>query len=202
MPVYMNGLMLGLSLIMALGPQNIFLIRQGAQRKHVLLAAVTCFLCDAVLVTGSVAGLHEILELHPALGVWMARIGAVFLFYYGSHAIKQALFSSSSVDMDEVISVSRKQIILMALGFSLLNPHAIIDSLLLIGGNSSRFPGHEQAFLLGVMTSSLLWFSLLTTTTYCFANLLTRRRVWGCIEFFSGVLMIYLSAKLICAMGC
>jgi len=72
--VYFNGLMLGMSLIMALGPQNIFLVRQGAMRRHAILSAITCFICDAILITASVAGLHEILELHTATANEYQRI--------------------------------------------------------------------------------------------------------------------------------
>lgn len=199
MPVYINGLMLGLSLIMALGPQNIFLIRQGVLRKHALLTAVTCFFCDVILVTASVAGLHRVLELYPTLQLWMTWFGAAFLFYYGINALRQAYKPVKQVQIINSLqpTKNRSQIIMLALGFSLLNPHAIIDSLVLIGGGSSQFPGHHQAFLLGVITSSLIWFSILTLTTYCFSALLSRQAVWKRIELFSGILMIYLSAKLI-----
>ncbi len=95
MTVYLNGLMLGLSLIMALGPQNIFIIRQGTLRQHAVLSAITCFLCDILLVTASVAGLHHVLALHPDLGVWLSRFGVAFLGYYGSRALIQAFNRSS-----------------------------------------------------------------------------------------------------------
>jgi len=199
MTVYLNGLMLGLSLIMALGPQNIFIIRQGTLRQHAVLSAITCFLCDILLVTASVAGLHHVLELHPDLGVWLSRFGVAFLGYYGSRALIQAFNrSSKGVKQGKQLS-NRWQIVLLALSFSLLNPHAIVDSLVLIGGGSGQFPDHQQAFLAGVITSSLLWFTVLTSTTYYFSNALSRTAVWRRVEFFSGTLMVYLSVKLLCS---
>ena len=199
MTVYLNGLMLGLSLIMALGPQNIFIIRQGTLRQHAVLSAITCFLCDIVLVTGSVAGLHQVLELHPNLAVWLSCFGVVFLGYYGSRALIQAFTpGSKGVKQGKQIS-NRWQIVLLALSFSLLNPHAIVDSLVLIGGGSSQFPDQQQAFLAGVITSSMLLFTILTSTTYYFSNALSRTVVWRRVEFFSGALMVYLSVKLLCS---
>ena len=196
MLVYFNGLLLGLSLIMALGPQNVFLIRQGAQKKHAVLSAAICFCCDLILVCASVAGLHEVLELHPTLQIWMTWFGVLFLLYYGSLALKKAFATETNQPLTVKKNSNRLQIILLALGFSLLNPHAIIDCLVIIGGGSAQFPEHQQAFIFGVATSSLIWFSSLTFTTHYFSDLLTRASVWRRVEFCSGMLMVFLSIKL------
>lgn len=196
MLVYLNGLLLGLSLIMALGPQNVFLIRQGAQKKHAVLSAIICFFCDLILICASVAGLHELLAYHPVFQIWMTWFGAAFLLYYGTTALKTAFKSSRQTDHQEKQHINRWQIVLLALGFSLLNPHAIIDCIVIIGSGSAQFPEHQQAFILGVATSSLLWFSSLTFTTHYFSDVLTRATVWRRVEFCSGVLMIFLSVKL------
>lgn len=194
--VYFNGLMLGLSLVAALGPQNIFLIRQSASRKHVFLSAMVCFFCDIILVCASVSGLHHMLETHPSLQIWLVGFGVVFLLYYGINALRQSFKTKSPKEINEKESSSRLQIVILALGFSLLNPHAIIDSLVIIGSGSSQFPDNSQAFLLGVITSSFLWLSSLTFTTHYFADVLSRVTVWRRIEFFSGLLMVFLSLKL------
>lgn len=196
MPVYFNGVSLGFSLIMALGPQNMFLIKQGARKNHAGLSAMLCFFCDLILVTGSVVGLGETIKAHPALQAWMVGLGSLFLIYYAIKTLKCAFTKKiQSVDNHNK-PLSRKQIVLLTLSFSLLNPHAIVDSLVIIGSSSSQFSKHQMAFLLGVLTASLLWFSSLTITTRYFSNLLTRHRVWQLIEVFSGVLMIYLGIKL------
>lgn len=197
MPVYINGLLLGLSLITALGPQNIFLIKQGARRHHAFLSASICFFCDVILVVASVAGLNHVLELHPTLTVWITCFGSLFLLYYGLGAIKRAALPGGKPLDNSVTKVSgRLQILLLALSFSLLNPHAIIDSLIIIGGGSAQFPDHKFSFLLGVLTASFIWFSSLTFTTHYFANILTKERVWRIIELTSGMLMIVIGIKL------
>lgn len=197
MNVYFSGLLLGLSLIIALGPQNIFLIRQGALRQHAMLSAFICFLSDILLVTGSVIGLHEVLEIHPKLQFWIACFGSVFLVYYGGKNMHAGLFKTSKEIKASEDALTRWQIITLALGFSLLNPHAIIDSIVLIGGGSMMFPDQKQYFLFGVISSSLIWFMALTFTAYYFANVLTKPKIWRRVECLSGILMIYLSIKLV-----
>lgn len=194
--IYFNGLLLGLSLIMALGPQNVFLIKQGARRNHAALSAAVCFICDIILACASVAGLHQILLAHPTLKIWLVWFGTAFLLYYAIKAFRSA-FTHHKRESDKAPQPhSRIQIVLFALGFSLLNPHAIIDTLVIIGSGSSQFPDNKMAFLLGVISSSLLWFSSLTVTTRYFSNILTKTTVWQAIELFSGVLMTFIGIKL------
>lgn len=198
MPIYLKGLVLGLSLIITLGPQNLFLIKQGARGHHAGLSALVCFICDIILVTASVAGLHEILLLHPGLKIVMVWLGAAFLLFYAFKALYSALFTKKQDrQMSHSSPHTRMQIIIMALGFSLLNPHAIIDTLVIIGSNSSQFPDHELTFLLGVLTSSLIWFSSLTFTTRYMSSVLTRATVWKMIELLSGLLMAYIGINLV-----
>jgi len=196
MPIYLNGLLLGLSLIMTLGPQNIFLIKQGAMRNHAIISALTCFVCDIILITASVIGLQDILQSHDNLRSYMIWFGSLFLMYYGINALKTAWKNQSNMAIEDKNRTSRMQNIMLALGFSILNPHAIIDTFILIGGGSGQFPGQEIPFLFGVLTSSFLWFTLLTFLAYYFSKILTRAKVWRCVELGSGILLIALSIKL------
>ena len=196
MLVFANGLLLGLSLIMALGPQNIFLIKQGTRKNYPTLSAIVCFLCDAILACASVAGLHELLLAHPALQSWMMWLGALFLLYYATQSLVHA-FKKKEKTAGASKHHSRVQIILLALGFSLLNPHAIIDTLVIVGGNSSQFPDNQLEFILGVISASFIWFCSLTLTTRYFSDVLSQGIIWQCIELMSGVLMAYIGVKLI-----
>lgn len=196
MLVYFNGLILGLSLIMALGPQNIFLIKQGARRNHATLSAIICFICDIILVYASIAGLHELLMSHPTLQVWMIWLGSAFLLYYAIKALRSAFAKKQQQTDASANQHNRLQIILFALGFSLLNPHAIIDTLVIIGSGSSQFPDQELTFLAGVITASLIWFSSLTVTTRYFADLISKGVIWQAIELLSGLLMAFIGIKL------
>lgn len=181
---------------MALGPQNIFLIKQGARRNHAALSAAICFICDIILVLASVAGLHQLLLSHPTLQVWMIWLGSAFLLYYAGKTLHSAFSSKKEIPDKTPQPHNRIQIVLFALGFSLLNPHAIIDTLVIIGSGSSQFPDHEMAFLSGVITASLLWFSSLTITTRYFSNVLTKETVWQIVELCSGLVMAFIGIKL------
>ncbi|BCA97064.1 amino acid transporter LysE [Legionella antarctica] len=181
---------------MALGPQNIFIIKQGARRNHAALSAAICFICDIILVGASVAGLHQLLLKHPALKIWMVLLGSAFLLYYAIKTLRSAFSGEQPEAAPSHQPHNRIQVILFALGFSLLNPHAIIDTLVIIGSGSSQFPDHQLVFLLGVITSSLLWFSSLFFTTRYFANILTKAKIWQSIELFSGLLMAFIGIRL------
>lgn len=196
MSVYFNGLILGLSLIIALGPQNIFLIRQGVQRNHALLSATICFICDMILIAASVTGLHELFIMHPTLQLWMLLAGGCFLLFYAQKTLQSVFKTTINTDEEQLEPKKRFQIILLAMGFSLLNPHAIIDSLVIIGGGSSQYPDQRLFFLMGVITSSLLWFSSLTFTARFFSEVLARNAVWKGIELVSGSLMLSIGLKL------
>ena len=196
MLVYLNGLLLGLSLIIALGPQNIFLIKQGALKNHAFLSATICFICDFILICGSIAGLNELLILRPVLQVWIMLLGTGFLLFYSAKKLSAA-FTKPKNKTDAIHQPRNKiQIIFLALGFSILNPHAIIDSLIIIGGGSSGYPDQKPVFLLGVLTASFLWFSSLTITARYFSDILTKTNVWKGIEFLSGALMAAIGGKL------
>ncbi len=201
MPIYLNGLLLGLSLITTLGPQNIFLIRQGALRQHAALSAIVCFVSDFILITASVVGLQDVLMAHPHFRVGLTWFGVAFLMYYGIYALKQAFSKAPPKVLQAEHTITRRQIMVLALGFSLLNPHAIIDSLVLIGGGSAQFPGHESVFLMGVLSSSLLWFTLLTLTAHYFSAVIARPIVWRSVECCGGILMLCLSIKLMFSQG-
>ncbi|CAM2743209.1 LysE/ArgO family amino acid transporter [Legionella worsleiensis] len=196
MSIYLNGLLLGLSLVMALGPQNVFLIKQGARRNHAVLSTAVCFICDIILASASVAGLHQLLLVHPTIEIWLVWFGSTFLLYYALKAFRNAFARSDKETGQTIQPHNRMQIILFALGFSLLNPHAIIDTVVIIGSGSSQFPDNKLAFLAGVLSSSFIWFSSLTLTTRFFANILTKTRVWQTIELLSGVLMTFIGIKL------
>ncbi|HFL3871312.1 TPA: LysE/ArgO family amino acid transporter, partial [Legionella pneumophila] len=141
--------------------------------------------------------LHQLLLAHPNLQIWMVWLGSAFLIYYAIKNLKSALSKNKQTVVETHQPHTRMQIILFALGFSLLNPHAIIDTLVIVGSGSSQYPDHKLAFLAGVISASMIWFSSLTMTTRYFSNLLTQNKVWQKIELLSGILMAYIAMKLI-----
>lgn len=196
--VFVYGFILGISLIISLGPQNIFLIRQGVLRQYAFVSATVCFVCDIILIGGSIKGLHQVLEQHESLAFWLTLAGSIFLLVYGSQSIHSSITQPQSKKADSEIGAGNYwQIILLALGFSLLNPQAIIDSMIIIGGGSAPYSENLHTFLLGVLTASFLWFFLLTFTAYYFSNFLRQDKIWRRLQLLSGVLMIAVAIKLV-----
>jgi L-lysine exporter family protein LysE/ArgO len=196
--IFFHGFLLGLSLITALGPQNLFLIRQGVSNQFPIWSATICYVCDSLLVILSVLGLHTFLIDHINIQIGISLFGIGFLVYYGQSALRRSLYgrmyNGSTNDNHEK---SLKQIILLSMGFSLLNPHAIIDSVIIVGGGSAQFPDNPIQFTLGVMTAGLIWFYSLVLMTRLFASTLSKPPVWRAIEGVSGTLMLYIGVKLI-----
>lgn len=196
MSVYFHGFFLGLALSSSLGPQNIFLIRQGLLRNHPLLSAFICYLCEILLITLSIFSIHKVLENHPLLIFWLSLSGITFLSIYGIKNIRQSRRVKSEQDTAQKLSFSRLEIIFLALSFSLLNPLAIIDSMLIIGSQSHYFTEDLKSFILGLLSASFLWFSFLLTSSYSFSYFLKNEGLWRRFEFCSGVFMLGLGIKM------
>ncbi len=132
--VILQGFLVCIGLIVAIGPQNAFVLSQGLKREHVFLTALICMLTDTLLIALGVVGLGAIFNLHPLL-IDIARwFGAAFLTIYGLLSFKAAwhptVFRNGSLNQS---IVSRKNIVMMLLGLGLLNPHAYLDAVVLIG---------------------------------------------------------------------
>lgn len=196
--VFIYGFILGISLIISLGPQNIFLIRQGVLRQYAFVSAAVCFFCDIILIGGSIAGLHHLLEQHRSMAFWLTLAGSIFLILYGCQSIHASVTKSRPEQSSTQTGAGGYwQIVLLALGFSLLNPQAIVDSMIIIGGGSAPYSAHINVFLFGVLTASFLWFFLLTFTAYYFSSFLRQEKIWRRLQLLSGILMIIVAIKLI-----
>lgn len=190
MHFFVMGLLLGLSLIMALGPQNLFLIQQSAKRQHHYLAATLCLGCDVILIIGSVMGLSHLVLAMPMLKSVLLVLGVGFLVFYGGLSIRSALQDKDSKKQQREVDGIFK-IIILTLSFSLLNPQAIIDTLIMIGANANQLTHEQQMpFMFGVIGSSCLWFYSLSFTASSFSQVLLRDKVFRSIEFCSGLLML------------
>lgn len=192
MGAYQVGLMLGLSIIVAIGAQNMFLIRQGVLNQHALFSAVICFLCDTVLMLLGVLGLGIVIFKFPLLqkGILVGATG--FLLCYGGGCFYRAFKpqTEEQINVQEQKTVSQGRVVLLAMTFSFLNPQAILDAMIVIGGSANQYNGLDKYyFLLGGLSSSLLWFIGLVTVAKRFSHYLLKPRVWQCLEFISGTLM-------------
>ncbi|MBS5841025.1 MAG: amino acid transporter [Pseudomonas sp.] len=195
---YLNGLLVAFGLIMAIGTQNAFVLAQSLRREHHLPVAAFCVVCDALLVAAGVFGLATILAQNPVLLSVARWGGAVFLLWYGTHALRRAFANSSLEQSAGQTARSLKAVMLSALAVTLLNPHVYLDTVLLIGslGAQQSVPG---AYVIGAASASLLWFFTLALGAAWLAPWLARPGTWRLLDLLVAVMMYTVAVQLIVA---
>jgi L-lysine exporter family protein LysE/ArgO len=197
-PVFAQGLFLSLGLIVAIGAQNAFVLRQGLRREHVGSVVAFCAVADAVLITAGVFGMAQALGDRPMLARALALGGAAFLAVYGWRALKRARQLSALDVTASGQSLSRWAALAQAAGFTLLNPHVYLDTVLLVGSIGAQQPSPLQGwFAAGASTASLLWFSALGFGARWLAPWFARPRAWQVLDALIGLTMCLLSALLV-----
>jgi L-lysine exporter family protein LysE/ArgO len=198
LPVFVQGLMLSLGLIVAIGAQNAFVLRQGLRREHVLPVVAFCALADAVLITAGVLGMAQALGRHPALARAMALAGAAFLAWYGWQALQRARHASQLRAADGGAGLSRSAVLAQAAAFTLLNPHVYLDTVLLVGNIGAQQPAGLQGwFIAGSSIASLAWFTAVGFGARWLAPLFARPRAWQVLDALIGLTMWVLTAMLV-----
>ena len=185
-----RGFGLGLGLIVAIGAQNAFVLRQGLRRRHVLAVALTCTLCDAGLITLGVGGFGSLIAHSVRLTKAAAWGGGVFLLFYGARAFLSARRPAGmSMDQGSADSDLRRTVF-VTLGFSLLNPHALLDTIVLVGGIAAQYPWSVRAdFGLGAVLASGLWFFSLAFGAGKLTPVFARPFSWRILDLLIGIVM-------------
>jgi len=197
-PVFAQGLFLGLGLIVAIGAQNAFVLRQGLRREHVGSVVAFCAVADAVLITAGVFGMAQALGNRPMLARGLALGGAAFLAVYGWRALQRAR-QISALDVTSMgEGLSRWAALVQAAAFTLLNPHVYLDAVLLVGSIGAQQPSPMQGwFAAGASAASLFWFSALGFGARWLAPWFARPRAWQVLDALIGVTMWVLSVLLV-----
>ena len=191
------GLLLGGSLIIAIGAQNAFILRQGLLRQHVFILCLICALSDALLIGLGVAGLGAVISGSQLLIAIVTLGGAAFLAVYAVMALRRAV-SPSALEAARSVPGSLKVAVLTCLAFTFLNPHVYLDTVLLVGGLSGRYEGSARlAFALGAMSASFLWFFGLGYGARVLEPLFARPSAWRVLDGLIALVMAALSASLI-----
>ena len=197
-PVFAQGLFLGLGLIVAIGAQNAFVLRQGLRHEHVGSVVAFCAVADALLITAGVFGMAQALGDRPMLARGLALGGAAFLAVYGWRALQRARQISALDVTASGQTLSRGAALAQAAAFTLLNPHVYLDTVLLVGSIGAQQPAPLQAwFAAGASTASLLWFSALGFGARWLAPWFARPRAWQVLDALIGLTMWVLSALLV-----
>lgn len=191
------GLGLGLSLIVAIGAQNAFVLRQGLRREHVLVVVAICAASDAVLIAAGVAGLGALLEQAEWLLVVVRIAGAAFLTWYGIRAAMRA-FRPATLDANaEGEPTSRRTAVLTVLALTWLNPHVYLDTVVLLGSIGATHGDTRWWFAAGAMLGSVLWFSALGFGSRLLRPLFARPVSWRILDGLIAVVMIGIAVSLL-----
>jgi L-lysine exporter family protein LysE/ArgO len=152
------GLGTGMSLIVAIGAQNAFVLRQGIRREHVLAVVAICAVSDTVLISVGISGVGSVLQAWPSAVTATGWIGGAFLVTYGVLAARRAL-RPERLDAAGAAGGSLKAAVLTCLAMTWLNPHVYLDTVLLLGSVANGYGGSRWPFGAGAATGSVLWFS-------------------------------------------
>lgn len=192
------GLGLGLSLIVAIGAQNAFVLRQGLRREHVLAVVLICALSDAALIALGVGGAGFVFDRVPWLVEVVRWAGALFLLAYGVLAARRAIRPKPLVAAStEKTATSLLAVIGTCLALTWLNPHVYLDTVVLLGSVASTHGEYRWAFGAGAMLGSVLWFSALGFGARLLAPVFARPVAWRVLDGVIAVVMIALAVTLV-----
>ena len=195
-PSFSAGLVLSLSLIMAIGPQNAHVLRMGLTRQHIGLTVAVCMVSDMVLIGLGVLGLAQIGGLSDKLMGALVGGGALFLAVYGWQAFQRFLHPSAALPsgmdsgaLPHGARMTRRQAVLSALAFTWLNPHAWIDTAVLIGTASLAYGAQNTVFGMGAAAGSVVWFSALGVATFWLGRRLNSVVIWRALDGLVALMM-------------
>jgi L-lysine exporter family protein LysE/ArgO len=198
---FLAGLGIGASLIIAIGAQNAFVLRQGLRREHVTAVVVVCMLVDWVLIAAGSLGFGSLVRAFPLVTSLAAWGGALFLLGYGAMSLRSAVHPAAlSAETDGVSPavVTTKAAVLAALAVSLLNPHVYLDTVVLLGSIAAQYEGVLRAwFTMGAWVASLTWFSALGFGARLLAPVFEKPAAWRVLDVAIGVIMWWIAIGLV-----
>ncbi|MGZ8738893.1 MAG: LysE/ArgO family amino acid transporter [Nocardioides sp.] len=190
------GLVTGLSLIIAIGAQNAFVLRQGLARAHVGVVVAICAVSDAVLITAGVAGIGTLVERAPWALTTVRWLGVAFLTWYGVRSLLRAR-RTESLRAETTGPGSRRTAIATAVALTWLNPHVYLDTVLLLGSIANQQgPDGRWWFAAGAVVGSLVWFTALGYGARRAHHLLASPRSWQVLDVLIGLTMLAIALKL------
>ena len=195
MQVVLTGFLTGLSLIVAIGAQNAFVLRQGLLKKHVLVIVLICAVSDATLITLGVLGLGALISALPWLLEVIRWVGVAFLVWYGSTSLRRFM-KNESLKAAETGSGALKQTVLTTLALTFLNPHVYLDTVIFIGGIANQFGDQKWFFVIGAVTASFIWFFSLGFGASKASVVMSKPAFWKILDIFIAAVMYSLAITL------
>lgn len=196
MGIVLAGFLTGLSLIVAIGAQNAYVLRLGLMRTYVGIAVTICAASDAVLIVAGTAGVGALVASHEAVLQAIAWIGAAYLLGYAALSFWRARRPQVLLPTEQE-PPSRRAVILAVLAFTWLNPHVYLDTVLLLGSVSSQYGSGRWWFALGACCASFVWFIGLGYGSKAAASIMSRPATWRALDIVIGVVMMWIAIALV-----
>lgn len=199
MSIFLTGLILGASLIIAIGAQNAYVLKQGLLKKHVFIICLICSLSDAVLIVIGTSGLGKIVNDHPDWLKVITWLGAIYLTIFALMSLRSA-FKNETLEIaatDESSQNTRK-VVSTVLALTFLNPHVYLDTVLLIGSIASPYSNEQRLyFTIGAVCASFLWFFTLGYGARLLAPLFAKTNAWKILNILIALVMFSIAYHLI-----
>ncbi|GIE99004.1 LysE/ArgO family amino acid transporter [Paractinoplanes rishiriensis] len=184
-------------LIIAIGAQNAFVLRQGLRREHVVVVVATCALADLLLILAGIGGLGAMVTARPDAVTAIRWFGAAFLIAYGIMAARRAI-RPTTLSPTESAPATARATLLTCLALTFLNPHVYLDTVLLLGSVAQQH-AHRWVFGIGAAAASLAWFTALGAGAHRLAPLLARPAAWRVLDGLIAAVMLAIGVILVVA---
>lgn len=191
------GFSLGLSLILPIGAQNSFVLRQGLRREHIFFVCLICALSDAVLMLAGVSGLSAMIADLPWLSEVLRLFGVVFLLAYGGRSFWRAWRHAEHLVPGHGEAKKLLPTVLICLALTWFNPHVYLDTVMLIGSIAQQYPGEQYRFAMGAMTASCLFFFSFGYGAALLRPILAKPLAWRILEALIGICMWSIAISLL-----
>ena len=192
------GFSLGLGLILAIGAQNAFVLKQGIRKHHVFWICLCCAVSDALLIVAGVGGFASLMGLYPWIDTLTRYGGALLLLAYAVLSFKDAIYDESAMDYSAAEKPqSLRSALLVCLAFTWLNPHVYLDTLVLIGSVSTQYAEQRELFALGAVTASFVFFFSLGFGARYLGPLFAKPQAWRYLNIFVGCTMLAIATGLV-----
>jgi L-lysine exporter family protein LysE/ArgO len=185
---FLPGFLTGLSLIIAIGAQNAFVIRQGLTRSHVFLVVAICAIADIALICLGIGGLGALITSLPWLLEVIRWFGVAYLTWFGVRSARAA-FKNESLDAAGAAEQSRVKVITTVLALTLLNPHVYLDTVILVGSIGNQFGDNKWFFAAGASLASVVWFTTAGFGAKAASRLMSKPVFWRILDVFIAIVM-------------
>jgi L-lysine exporter family protein LysE/ArgO len=189
------GLLTGFSLIIAIGAQNAFVIRQGLRREHVLLVVLICAISDAALILVGTGGLGRIIQGNQMALEIIRWFGVAYLTWFGLRSLRSA-FKSQSLQVGEVLQARAGDVARSALALTFLNPHVYLDTVILLGSVANQFESDRWYFALGACLASVIWFTAIGFGARSASHFMSKPIFWKILDTVIALVMFTIAITL------